>query len=89
MKIDGNEISKEALAKAMLCDTPEELVKENGVGLTAQEAEAFLTGIGYVDPDSSPLKDAAGGDCRGHRPGRGVPWGTLTAPFPFARYIYG
>ena len=27
MKIDGNEISKEALAKAMLCDTPEELVK--------------------------------------------------------------
>ena len=63
MKIDGNEISKEALAKAMLCDTPEELVKENGVGLTAQEAEAFLTGIGYVDPDSSPLKDAAGGFC--------------------------
>ena len=63
MKIDGNEISKEALAKAMLCDTPEELVKENGVGLTAQEAEAFLTGIGYVAPDSSPLKDAAGGFC--------------------------
>ena len=27
MKINGNEISKETLSKAMLCDTPEELVK--------------------------------------------------------------
>ncbi len=26
MKIDGNAISKEVLAKAMLCETPEELL---------------------------------------------------------------
>ena len=44
MKINGNEISKETLSKAMLCDTPEELVKrakENGVELTVKEAEAY------------------------------------------------
>ena len=85
MKIDGNEISKEALVKAMLCDTPEELVKlakENGVGLTAQEAEAYLSEMADIDLDSEQLKKAAGGagnteyankpggipQCRGYEP---------------------
>ena len=64
MKIDGNEISKEALAKAMLCDTPEELVKlakENGVELTKEEAEAYLSEMEDIDLDSSQMKMVAGG----------------------------
>jgi len=66
VKIDGNEISKEALAKAMLCDTPEELVKlakENGVELTAKEAEAYLSEFEDVDLDSAQMKKVAGGSC--------------------------
>ena len=64
MKINGNEISKETLSKAMLCDTPEELVKlakENGVELTAKEAEAYLSEIEDIDLDSAQLKEVAGG----------------------------
>ena len=64
MKIDGNEISKEALAKAMLCDTPEELValaKAEGVELTKEEAEAYLSEMADVDLDSAQLKQVAGG----------------------------
>ena len=63
-KIDGKEISREVLAKAMLCETPEELVKlakENGVELTAQEAEAYLSEMEDIDLDSAQLKELAGG----------------------------
>ena len=66
MKIDGNVISKEVLAKAMTCDTPEELVKlakENGVELTAKEAEAYLSEFEDVDLDSAQMKKVAGGSC--------------------------
>ena len=85
MKYNGNEISKEALSKAMLCDTPEELVKlakENGVELTKEEAEAYLSEMEDIDLDSDQLKKAAGGfgegkeyekkpnapQCRGYTP---------------------
>ena len=37
--------------------------KENGVGLTAQEAEAFLSEIEDIDLDSSQLQAVAGGYC--------------------------
>ncbi len=66
MKINGSEISKEVLAKAMACDTPEELVKlakENGIELTMQEAEAYLTEMEDIDLDSSQMKQVAGGKC--------------------------
>ncbi len=65
-KIDGKEISREVLAKAMLCETPEELVKlakENGVELTAKEAEAYLSEFEDVDLDSAQMKKVAGGSC--------------------------
>ena len=64
MKIDGNEVSKEMLEKAMQCDTPEELVKlakENGVELTKEEAEAYLSEMEDIDLDSSQMKMVAGG----------------------------
>ena len=66
MKIDGNVISKEVLAKAMTCDTPEELVKlakENGVELTVEQAEAYIAEIEDIDLDSAQLKDVAGSYC--------------------------
>ena len=64
MKIDGNEVSKEMLEKAMQCDTPEELVKlakENGIELTKEEAEAYLSEMEDIDLDSSQMKMVAGG----------------------------
>ncbi len=64
MKIDGNEISKEMLAKALLCDTPEELIKlakENGLEMTKEEAEAYLFEMADSDLDSEQLKNVAGG----------------------------
>ena len=64
MKIDGNVISKEVLAKAMTCDTPEELVKlakDQGVELTKEEAEAYLSELEDLDLDSAQLSKVAGG----------------------------
>ena len=64
MKYNGNEISKEALSKAMQCDTPEELVKlakAEGFELTMQEADAYLSEIEDIDLDSAQLKKVAGG----------------------------
>ena len=66
MKIDGNVISKQVQAKAMTCDTPEELVKlakENGVELTVEQAEAYIAEIEDIDLDSAQLKEVAGGYC--------------------------
>ena len=63
-KIDGKEISREVLAEAMKCETPEDLVKlakAQGVELTKEEAEAFLAEIEDVDLDSNELKKVAGG----------------------------
>ena len=65
-KINEVQITKELMAKAMQCDTPEELVKlakENGVELTAKEAEAYLSEFEDVDLDSAQMKKVAGGSC--------------------------
>ena len=66
MKIDGNVISKEVLSKAMLCETPEELMKlakEIGVELTVEQAEAYTAEIEDIDLDSSQLQEVAAGYC--------------------------
>ena len=73
MKIDGKEISREVLAEAMRCETPEalmKLAKENGVELTKEQAEAYLAEIDDIDLDSTQLKDVAGGSdyCKANRP---------------------
>ena len=68
MDIKGKEVSKKLIAKAMQCDTPEDLValaKENGVDLTVKEAEAYLTELENIDLDSNQLKQVAGGTCYG------------------------
>lgn len=64
MKINGQEISREVLAKALQCDTPEELValaKENGFEITTKQAEAYLVEMEDIDLDSAQLKQVAGG----------------------------
>ena len=64
MKIDGKEISKELLAKAMQCDTPEELValaKEHGFEITTKQAEAYLVELEDFDLDSEQMKKVSGG----------------------------
>ena len=63
-KINPNEISKELLAKAQACETPEELLtlaKENGYELTKEEAEAFLAEGGVADVPDEEMSKAAGG----------------------------
>ena len=66
MKIDGKEISKELIAKAMQCDTPEELVKlakTEGIEMTVEQAEAYLSEMEEIDLSSEQMKQVAGGFC--------------------------
>jgi len=63
-KINEVQITKELMAKAMQCDTPEELMKlakEHGAEMTKEEAEAYLSEMADIDLDSEQLKKAAGG----------------------------
>ncbi len=64
LKVDGKEISKEMMAEAMKCDSPEELVKlakERGIGMTKEQAEAYLAELADFDLDSEQLRKVAGG----------------------------
>ena len=65
MPINKNELSKEMLAKAMQCETAEELIalaKSGGYEITKEEAEAYLAELDDVELDESALKKVAGGD---------------------------
>ncbi|SEH33069.1 hypothetical protein [Selenomonas sp. KH1T6] len=68
-QVNGKEVSREILAEAMQCESPEDLVKlgkERGIELTAEEAEAFLAEMEEIDLDSEMLEKVAGGgwsDC--------------------------
>ena len=72
MPIDKSAISKEMLAKAMQCETADELIalaKTGGYELTPEEAEAYLKELDDVELDANTLKNVAGGgfcytDCR-------------------------
>ena len=66
MPIDKNELTKEQIAKAMSCETVEELMelaKAEGVELTKEEAEAYMAEMADVELDSDALKNVAGGVC--------------------------
>ena len=66
MPINKNELTKEQIAKAMACETAEELMelaKTIGVELTKEEAEAYLAEMEDVELDSDALKQVAGGLC--------------------------
>ena len=64
MPINKNEISKEMLAKAMQCETAEDLIalaKAEGVEITKEEAEAYLSEMDDMELDSEQLRKVAGG----------------------------
>jgi predicted DNA-binding protein len=66
MPINKNELTKEQIAKAMACETAEELMelaKTIGVELTKEEAEAYMVEMEDVELDSDALKQVAGGLC--------------------------
>ena len=64
MSINKNKLTKEQIAKAMSCETVEELMvlaKTEGVELTKEEAEAYIAEMEDVELDSDALKQVAGG----------------------------
>ncbi|MBQ5345775.1 MAG: hypothetical protein IJV18_02385 [Acidaminococcaceae bacterium] len=66
MPINKNELTKEQIAKAMACETAEELMalaKSEGIELTKEEAEAYLAEMDDMELDSDALKNVAGGLC--------------------------
>ena len=64
MPISKNELTKEMIAKAMQCNTVEDLIayaKTEGVDLTKEEAEAYLSELEDFELDGEHLKTVAGG----------------------------
>ncbi len=60
MPINKNELTKEQIAKAMSCETAEELMvlaKTEGIELTKEEAEAYLIELSDVELDSLLKED--------------------------------
>ena len=57
-------LSQEVIAKAIQCETPEQLVelaKTEGYDLTLDEAQAYLAEMDDFELDSKQLKAVAGG----------------------------
>ena len=66
MPINKNELTKEMLAKAVQCETADELIalaKTGGYELTKGEAEAYLAELADVELDEEVLQKDAGGKC--------------------------
>ena len=64
MPIDMTKITREMSAKALECETAEELValaKTYGFTLTKEEAEAYLTELDDFELDEKALDKVAGG----------------------------
>ena len=63
-KLDLNSFTKEQIAKAKECKTPEELIelaKKAGIAITKDQAEAYLDELQDVKLDPRILEDVAGG----------------------------
>ena len=66
MPINKNELTKEMIAKAMQCETAEDLIalaKAEGIDLTKEEAEAYMAELADVELDEEVLQKVAGGKC--------------------------
>jgi predicted ribosomally synthesized peptide with nif11-like leader len=66
MPINKNEITKEMIAKAMQCETAEDLIalaNSEGIELTKEEAEAYMAEMEDVELNEEALKNVAGGVC--------------------------
>jgi predicted ribosomally synthesized peptide with nif11-like leader len=72
MTINKNDVTKEMMAKAMLCKDADELIalaKTGGYEITKEEAEAYLTELSDFELDSEALTKVAGGRCYNDCPG--------------------
>ena len=59
-------LSEEVIAKAMQCETPEQLIelaKSEGIELTKDEAQAYLDEMDDLELDRQQLKQVAGSAC--------------------------
>ena len=66
MSVSKNELTKEMVAKALQCKDVDELLmlaKAEGMELTKEEAEAYLTELSDFELDSEALTNVAGGGC--------------------------
>lgn len=66
MPINKNELTKEMVARALQCKDADELLtlaKAEGMELTKEEAEAYLTELSDFELDSEVLTQVAGGGC--------------------------
>ena len=66
MPINEKEITKEMVMKAMQCETAEDLIsfaKSEGIEITKEEAEAYMTELSDFELESIELKNIAGGKC--------------------------
>ena len=66
MPIDKSKITREMLEKASKCQTADELIalaKTEGIEITKDEAEAYLTEMDNVELDNASLDKVAGGGC--------------------------
>ena len=64
-KLNLNSLTKEQIALASKCQTPEEfieLAKEAGIELTKEEAQAYLDELENMELDKETLDKVAGGD---------------------------
>ena len=65
MPINKNELTKEMLAKAMQCETADELIalaKAGGYEVTEEDAEAYLKELEDYELDKETLQKVAGGE---------------------------
>ena len=57
-------VTKEQIQKAMACETAEELMElAKEVGITKEEAEAYMAELEDFELDGDTLKRVAGGGC--------------------------
>ena len=66
MPINKNDLTKAMIAKAMQCKTADELMalaKAEGINITKDEAEAYMSELSDVELDEKVLKSVAGGGC--------------------------
>ncbi len=66
MPINKDEITKELVEKAVQCKDVTELItlaKAEGIDLTQEEAEAYMSEIDDLELDSTQLRSVAGGVC--------------------------
>ena len=63
-KLDLNSLTKEQIAMAMECETPEELIelaKKAGIEITKEQAKAYLEELQDVELNQETLDKVAGG----------------------------